>query len=136
MNLQIGYDEISSYISSKYGKNVSIEYVDLHTATVKASLKVLLVNLTIPLTIHIDEVTTESITLTYSGKLGIDKVANSVISFLTNSIEDIKNILHVDNQTITIRLCNIKELKTTLDIIKLDDITFDQTGIDVTASLK
>lgn len=136
MNFQIGYDEISSYALSHYNKNVSIEYIDPYTATIKVSIKVLLVPLTVPLTIRIDSVESDTITLTYSGKLGIDKIVSGVICFLTNNVEDINKLLNVEGQTLTIHLSAIKNLRTSLDHISLSSIRFGQDCIEVAASLK
>lgn len=136
MNLQLGYDEINSYVLSHYDKNINIEYIDLHTATIKVSVKVLLVPLTVPLTIHIDNVVSDTITLTYSGKLGIDKIVSGVICFLTSNIEDINKLVNVDGQTLTIHLSAVKNLKTAFEHISLSDIHFSQDEVEVITSLK
>lgn len=136
MELHIGYDEISTYVSKNYDKNISIEYIDQRTATVKASIKVLFMSLTMPVTLHIDNVNSESITLTYSGKFGIDMIVSGALNFLTSNVDDIKKIVSIENQTITVHLKEIKSLKPTLEKIKLEHINFAQEGINAIASIK
>lgn len=135
MNLQISYDEIYAYVHTHFDKNIGIEYIDSHTATLKASIKVLLVPLTVPLTIRIDDVASDTVTITYSGKLGIDKIVSGVICFLTNNVEDIKKLVNVDGQTITVHLSALKNLKSAFEYISLSDIRFEQDRISVAALL-
>ncbi len=136
MELHIGYDEISTYVRKNYDKNIGIEYIDQRTATVKATIKILFMSLAMPITLHIDSVNSENITLTYSGKFGIDMIVSGALKFLTSNVDDIKKIVSIDNQTITVHLSEIKSLKPTLEKIKLEHINFAQEGINAIASIK
>lgn len=136
MELHIGYDEISTYVRKNYDKNIGIEYIDQRTATVKATIKILFMSLAMPITLHIDSVNSENITLTYSGKFGIDMIVSGALKFLTSNVDDIKKIVSIDNQTITVHLTEIKSLKPTLEKIKLEHINFAQEGINAIASIK
>lgn len=93
-------------------------------------------SLAMPITLHIDSVNSENITLTYSGKFGIDMIVSGALKFLTSNVDDIKKIVSIDNQTITVHLTEIKSLKPTLEKIKLEHINFAQEGINAIASIK
>lgn len=137
MELKINYDELTTYLKSRYKVELGVKYVSQDTVTISASKKILLVEMTFSSEIKIERVKASALLLSYeSGKIS-DFLIGKAINYLRQKCTDLSEAIKTDKSgKILLNLAMIKSLQSFTDNVALNDILFTPEGIIVKASLK
>ena len=137
MQLQITFQEISSYISSQFSKNIQFSYLSSSEFKVIYRQKVLIAEVPIPLDVRIDEVTENKITLSFTGKMGIDTVMRGFLGYMKSKFPKIFQAFSLnEGHSLTIDLSRLKETRNFIDTVDLHSVTVNGTGFNVLAALR
>ena len=114
----ITFQEITDFVSRKYKQAIVLEKNNDSSITASYIIKKFLPSVKI-ITLNVESVSKESVKLKYESKLA--PIINATIKFVESNIPDGVEIDSCNN-TITVHLQQIKELKKALEFIYLRDI--------------
>ncbi len=137
MQLQINFQEISSYLASQFSKNIQFSYISSSEFKVVYRQKVLIAEVPIPLDVKIDEVTENKITLSFSGKMGIDTIMRGFLGYLKTKFPKIFQAFTLnEGRSLTIDLTRLKETRNFIETVELHSVTVTGIGFTILAALR
>ncbi len=137
MQLQITFSEISRYIASNFDKNLSFSYISPSEFKLVYRQKVLITEIPIPLDIKIEEVTEDRVTLSFSGKMGIDVVMRGFLGYFKAKFPTIfQAFILNEGKSLTIDLRRLKETRNIIDTVNLHSLTVTESGLTIRAALR
>lgn len=137
MEVKINYTELQDYILSKFGKKVEVSYANFSTITVSTKVSVLGFSKNIGIDLAIEKIENSVLYVSYGGKMGIELLVSPAISFLKHLVPERAGFVEeTAGHKLAINLAMLDELKNVLDKVELREIRFDETSINVVATLK
>lgn len=137
MEVKINYTELQDYILSKFGKKVEVSYANFSTITVSTKVSVLGFSKNIGIDLAIEKIENSVLYVSYGGKMGIELLVSPAISFLKHLVPEKAGFVEeTAGHKLAINLAMLDELKNVLDKVRLKEIRFDETSINVVATLK
>lgn len=137
MEVKINYTELQDYILSKFGKKVEVSYANFSTITVSTKVSVLGFSKNIGIDLAIEKIENSVLYVSYGGKMGIELLVSPAISFLKHLVPEKAGFVEeTAGHKLAINLAMLDELKNVLDKVELREIRFDETSINVVATLK
>lgn len=125
MKLQITYDELEAFVLKKYDQQVKLGFVD--EKTISVTKKVVIKDATI--SISVDQVAGNDISLSYQAGFGIEWIIKGVLMWFKESIKDF--VEELEDNKLLIHLNKIDQIDGMLDKIEILDITFDEVNVNV-----
>ena len=123
MEIKATYRELNSYIQARFGKPVSLSYAGEKEIRVTYTQRILIKDINISVNIHIDEVSADTILITYVGAFGLDMIISGVLSFFKSQFPELSAGIHPEEGHRTrINLSEIEKAKTVVENIELCDI--------------
>lgn len=137
MKITISFAEISDFISEHYDKQLSFERVSDKEVQAAYTQKILFRSVQVPLNLTFDEVKSDSVTVAYSARLGIDMIISGALSFLKAKVPELSGCLIAeDGHRIRIELAQLAQTRKLVEAVSLRDIRVDDNALVVEASLK
>lgn len=137
MEVRIEYTEIKEFIQKNFHKEVGLTYVDPSTVSVSTKIKVFAFARNVGVDLKVEKLEGSILHLVYSGKLGIELLISSAISFLKRLVPEKTNLISQGTGSrVFVNLAEIDQLKAVLDKVELKSISFDETHVIVKAVLK
>lgn len=137
MEVRIKYTEIQEFIKKNFHKEVGLVYVDPSTVSVSTKIKVFAFVKNVGVDLKVEKLEGSKLPLVYSGKLGIELLISPAISFLKRLVPEKTNLISQGTgNRVFVNLAEIDQLKSVLDKVELQSISFDETHVIVEASLK
>lgn len=137
MEISAPFQELNSYLKGRFGKPVTLSCVNEKEIRVTYTQNILIRNININVDLHIDEVTDDSIVLTYDGAMGLDMLIGGALTFIKNFLPDLSKGIHPSaNHSIRINLSEIEKAKVAVENIALRHITVGTTGLKIGFALK
>ena len=137
MEVRIKYTEIEGFIKKNFQKEVGLAYVDPSTVSVSTKIKVFAFVKNVGVDLKVEKLEGSKLPLVYSGKLGIELLISPAISFLKRLVPEKTNLISQGTgNKVFVNLAEIDQLKSVLDKVELQSISFDETHVIVEASLK
>lgn len=137
MELKATYEELGSYIKARFGQPVSLSLADRGDLRVTYTKRILIKNVSININIHIDDVKTDAVALTYDGLFGLDTVISGVLSFFKSQFPELSAGIHPEEgHRIRINLSEIEKAKPVVENIALRSITPCDDGLSIKFGLK
>lgn len=137
MEIRINYTELQDYILSKFGKEVGFSYANFSTITVSTRVSVFGFSRNIGIDLAIEKIENSVLYVSYGGALGIELLVSPAISFLKHLVPEKAGFVEeTAGHKLAINLAMLDELKNVLDKVRLKEIRFDETSINVVATLK
>ena len=127
MNLLVTFDELVEYAKVKYSTPLDISVVDSQTAKIEYNKA--------PITIKIQEVTDDSITLFYDMNI----VMKSIIALVIEGFKErLPEVISIDSssQTIKVMADKIEKLQNVIKYLSLKDARFEDNALKVDVELK
>lgn len=127
MNLLVTFDELVEYAKVKYSTPLDISVVDSQTAEIEYNKA--------PITIKIQEVTDDSITLFYDMNI----VMKSIIALVIEGFKErLPEGISIDSssQTIKVMADKIEKLQNVIKYLSLKDARFEDNALKVDVELK
>ena len=125
MRLQIPYGELEAFLMKKYDQQVKLGFVD--EKTISVTKKVVIKDATI--SISVDQVAGNDISLSYQAGFGIEWIIKGVLMWFKESIKDF--VEELEDNKLLIHLDKIDQISGMLDKIEILDITFDEVNANV-----
>jgi len=137
MEIKINYTELQDYILNKFGKKVELSYANFSTVTVSTKVSVLGFSKTVGIDLAFEKIEDSVLYVSYGGKMGIELLVSPAISFLKHLVPEKAGFVEeTAGHKLAINLAMLDELKNVLDKVRLKEIRFDETSINVVATLK
>ena len=137
MEVKINYTELQDYILSKFGKKVELSYANFSTITVSTRVSVFGFAKMIGIDLTFERIDNAVLYVSYGGKMGIELLVSPAISFLKHLVPEKAGFVEeTAGHKLAINLAMLDELKNVLDKVELKEIRFDETSINVVATLK
>lgn len=137
MEVRIEYTEIEGFIKKNFQKEVGLVYVDPSTVSVSTKIKVFAFVKNVGVDLKVEKLEGSILHLVYSGKLGIELLISPAISFLKRLVPEKTNLISQGTgNRVFVNLAEIDQLKSVLDKVELQSISFDETHVIVEAGLK
>ena len=137
MEVRIKYTEIQEFILNNFHKEVGLAYVDPSTVSVSTKIKVFAFVKNVGVDLKVEKLEGSKLPLVYSGKLGIEMLISPAISFLKRLVPEKTNLISQGTgNRVFVNLAEIDQLKSVLDKVELQSISFDETHVIVEAGLK
>ena len=125
MKLQIPYKELEAFLMKKYDQQVKLGFVD--EKTISVTKKVVIKDATI--SISVDQVAGNDISLSYQAGFGIEWIIKGVLMWFKESIKDF--VEELEDNKLLIHLNKIDQIGGLLDKIEILEITFDEVNANV-----
>ena len=125
MRLQIPYGELEAFLMKKYDQQVKLGFVD--EKTISVTKKVVIKDATI--SISVDQVAGNDISLSYQAGFGIEWIIKGVLMWFKESIKDF--VEELEDNKLLIHLNKIDQIGGLLDKIEILEITFDEVNANV-----
>lgn len=137
MEVRIKYTEIQELIKKNFQKEVGLAYVDPSTVSVSTKIKVFAFVKNVGVDLKVEKLEGSILHLVYSGKFGIEMLISPAISFLKRLVPEKTNLISQGTgNRVFVNLAEIDQLKSVLDKVELQSISFDETHVIVEAGLK
>lgn len=137
MEVRIKYTEIEGFIKKNFQKEVGLAYVDPSTVSVSTKIKVFAFVKNVGVDLKVEKLEGSILHLVYSGKFGIELLISPAISFLKRLVPEKTNLISQGTgNRVFVNLAEIDQLKSVLDKVELQSISFDETHVIVEAGLK
>lgn len=141
MRLQIPYNEfeqlLSEYFQQKMIRQIKLAYVDESTiqvsAVVKIKLKVAEATIPVKEKVSVKMVADSDITLTHAG-MAFDLKWEQVLELCEDVVKDMLEVQ--DNHTVLVHVDKIDKLKTILEKVEMQSISFEPDYINLCFVLK
>ena len=112
-------------------------YVDPSTVSVSTRIQVFAFARNVGVDLKVEELEGSKLPLVYSGKLGIEMLISPAISFLKRLVPEKTNLISQGTgNRVFVNLAEIDQLKSVLDKVELQSISFDETHVIVEAGRK
>lgn len=137
MEVNISFEEMHDYVAEHYKKDVAFSRVSEKELCVTVTQRIIIKDVGIDVKLHIDEVKSESLTVTYKGGFALDMIISGAICFLKNKLPELsQGITAEENHRIRLNLAEIEKVKGLVKSIALRDIVVEEKGLKVTVILK
>lgn len=137
MEVRIKYTEIQEFIKKNFHKEVGLAYVDPSTVSVSTRIQVFAFARNVGVDLKVEKLEGSILHLVYSGKFGIELLISPAISFLKRLVPEKTNLISQGTgNRVFVNLAEIDQLKSVLDKVELQSISFDETHVIVKAILK
>lgn len=127
MEVKATYEELSEYIQGRFNQPVTL-------GSAEGDLKVTYKTSLLKGTVHVVEVTEDSVLLTYKMPLGLHAIVNPILGKLTSFVPE--GITVEAGQRIRVDLSQIEKAKPVVENIALREIRFEEDSIRIGFSLK
>ena len=137
MKISVSFAELSDYIRKHYDKQLT--FAKVSDKEVRASYKQNLFfrSVQLSLNLKIEDVRADSVTVRYSGGIGIDMLIAGLLSFLKNKVPEVADALvKEERHRIRIELSRLSQTTVLMETIALREIYVNDNGLTVEASLK
>lgn len=131
------YEELNAYIALKVKKPLTLGIAEGGDLKVCYTQRVLIKDVTVPVRLHFEKVTADSVVVEYKGALGIDSIISGALSFIMKRLPEYSGgIIPEEGHRIRVDLTKIKKAKTVVENIALRAIIPTDDGIRVHFALK
>ena len=133
----ISFEEMQGYVAEHYKKEVAFSRVSEKELCVTVTQRIVIKDVHIDVKLHIDEVKSESLAVTYKGGFALDMMISGALCFLKNKLPELsQGITTEENHRICVNLAEIEKAKAVVKSIALRDIEVEEKGLKVTVALK
>lgn len=129
MNVQLNYEEILSYVENKYHVKPMINTVDESTLSIAYKMNAFVPTMTVD--VHVDEVSQESVVLSYNCSTIVAGLLKGIILLIEEKTPKHKINISTDDKKIYIHLDAIKQLEKILEFVVPTRINFDRNSMNV-----
>lgn len=124
MELTATYKELSSYIQARFGQPVSLSAGEDGELKVTYTKRILIKDVNVSIYLHFDEITADTVVLSYKGALGLDMIVGGALSFFTAQFSELAAGIHpLEGHRIRICLSEIEKARPVVENIALQAIT-------------
>lgn len=137
MTITAPYQQLNDYIVAKTKQPIIISFVNDKEIKVSYTKKVFFKEINIGINIIIEKIDQSEVVLSYKAPLGLDIVITGAISFLTSKLPELASALRMcEENIIQINIEKIDKAKPLVKNLLLQDITFSDSAVAITFSLK
>lgn len=137
MRISVPFNELTSFISAHYGKEVIFCYVNDHEISISTTVNALFLSKTIGVSVSLLDVIDNDVKMSYTGGLGTDILIKGILKSLSSSMSACNQIVEASSgNTLTIYLNKIEQLKKVFDYFRLEHIFFEKDCAVIDASFR
>ena len=133
MNVQLSYNEILGYVKNRFKVEPTVSAVDSKTLRVMYKMNRFVPTVSIDL--HIDEVSKDTVALSYSCSNIVHGLINGVVGFVQDRIPREQIEISTDNKTVLVHLDKVEQLKKVFDVVVPTDINFGDSATEINLAL-
>lgn len=137
MKISISFAELGDYIKRHYDKQMTFSQVSDKELCVSYLQNLFFKTIQVPVSLKVEDVKADSVSITYNGGFGIDMIIAGTLSFLKAKVPELANaIISEEGHCIRIELSKLPQTAKLVETIALNEISFTENGLIVSASLK
>ncbi len=137
MEIFAPFQEVNEYVEAKFHQPISLSYVSENEVKVSYTKHFLFKDRSASIGITIEEVTADSIVISYSVGYGFDSIVSGALTFLTGKFSELSAGIHPEEgHIIRVNLSEIEKAKALVENISLRYIRADESGLRVGVGLK
>lgn len=137
MEIIAPFQELNSYVQSRFGKPVALSCVNDQEVRVTYTQRILIKDININVDLHIDEVKEDAVVLTYKGAMGLDMIISGALGFFKNYFPELSAGIHPgENRSILINFSEIEKAKVAVENIALKYVNVCEEGMKIGFALK
>lgn len=137
MNISLTFTELSGYVKSRYGKELTFSKASEKTLRISYVQKILFKDIRIPVDLAIEDVRPDTIAIRYDGGFGIDMIITGAIAFLKAKLPEFEAALQTsEGHRLNIQLSKIEQTKKAMEILCLKDILIHPDKLEIILNLK
>lgn len=137
MNISLTFTELSDYVKSRYGKELTFSKAEENTLRISYVQKILFKDIRIPVDLAIEDVRPDAIAIRYDGGFGIDMIITGAIAFLKAKLPEFEAALQTsEGHRLSIQLSKIEQTKKAMEILCLKDILIHPDKLEIILNLK
>ncbi len=134
MQIRVPFDELTSYISSHYGKSTNLRYVKSDTVNISTVVDMMFFSKEVGINLTIDKIEDEDLYLSYNNGMGVDLLIKGVLKFLQMS--PYGNLVEEKSgNVLVVHLGRVDQMRKLFESMSLNNISFSNDGVVVLASL-
>lgn len=133
MNVQLSYNEILDYVKNRFKVEPTVNAVDSKTLRVMYKMNRFVPTVSIDL--HIDEISKDTVALSYSCSNIVHGLINGVVGFVQDRIPREQIEISTDNKTVLVHLDKVEQLKKVFDVVVPTDINFGDSAAEISLAL-
>ena len=137
MEVFVSYDEMHEYVGSHYNKEVLFAKGEDQEICVTLVQSLKIFDTKVSEKLHIDEVTEDSVMVSYKGGFMKDMVISAAIGYIRGKNADLNAAITTeDGNRVEVRLSKIGQLRSALERIVLRAISVEDAGVKISVALK
>lgn len=137
MNIEITFAELSRYIKEHYDKSLNFSRTTDKEVCVSYEQNIIFRTVQIPVSLSIDEVRDDAVSITYNGGFGIDMMIAGALSFMKAKLPELSNVLVArEGHQLRIELSQLSQTKAIVENVRLRDILIHEDRFEVKVNLK
>lgn len=137
MNAIITFAELTGYVSNHYGITLSFSKVSENVVKIDYTQNLFIKKINVSVNITIDEITDDTVSLTYNGGIGIDMMIAGALSVLKNKLpEPADGIVSREGHQLDINLSKLPHTQSLIKNVRLNKIIVNDDNLEVQATLK
>lgn|GEM_PF-4033696 len=137
MNIEITFAELSRYIKEHYDKSLNFSKTTDKEVCVSYEQNIIFRTVQIPVSISIDEVRDDAVSITYNGGFGIDIMIAGALSFLKAKLPELCNVLvPMEGHLLCIELSQLSQTRAIVENMSLKEIKVLEDRFEVKALLR
>ncbi len=131
------FQEVNEYVADRFHQPISLSYVSDDEVKVSYTKRVIFKDMSVNIGVKIEEVTADSVLLSYIAGLGFDSLVSGALSFLTGKFPELSAGIHPEEgHRIRVNLSEIEKAKAVVENISLRYIKADESGLRIGFGLK
>jgi len=137
MNIEITFAELISYIKERYDKSLNFSKTSDKEVCVSYEQNIIFRTVQIPVSISIDEVKDDAVSITYNGGFGIDMMIAGALSFMKAKLPELSNVLVArEGHQLRIELSQFRQTKAIIENVSLKEILIHEDRFEIKVNLK
>lgn len=137
MEIIAPFKELNAYVAERFHQPISLSFVSEKEVKVSYTKRVIFKDVSVNMNVGVEDVTADSVVLSYNLAPGLDSIISSALSFITGKFPELSAGIHPeDDHRIRINLSEIEKARQVVENIAFRDIKVSEEGLHILFGLK
>lgn len=137
MEIIAPFKELNAYVAERFHQPISLSFVSEKEVKVSYTKRVIFKDVGVNINVGVEEVTADSVVLSYNLAPGLDSIISGALSFITGKFPELSAGIHPeDDHRICVNLSEIEKVRQVVENIAFRDIKVSEEGLHILFGLK